>query len=225
MQRPTPFNHSHTTDRKDLMRICMIDCEMFALTADAFVLQISAGAYDLASGEMRDLRAWWPMHDEQLERRIDPGTVAWWMQQSDAARAAVFGAPGHARAGTHRDEIARELQLLIDAHSLETVWAKPAMTDLALLEHYFGRQVWDYRAARDMQTVVQLFDPTGQLQPPKQAELAHDASYDVQWQCDYLREVFKATGGFGHSPGAADEVLGLRRHNDALKALIAGVTP
>lgn len=180
------------------MQIMMLDTETLGLSPKSLVTQIAAGWYDLEARKMIALWSWLPNLDEQWDRKVDAKTVMWWLKQSNDARLAITGDQR-----TEAYHIWQEVKRLAETVGAGGVWAKPATFDLPLLADYFEettaeQQPWHYRQARDMQTIARLYDPHGlvEMTVPKDDSRAHDASYDVLWQCDYLAALYHAVGGF-----------------------------
>lgn len=164
----------------------MLDIETLSLRPDAVILQVGYCVADLASGEY--LRHPTSIHldaEAQISagRAVDFETVRWWLGQDKTVADGVFNAPGARQytAGAHF-----ELQRVVQACEVKTVWAAPAMFDLPTLTHAWkGRKPWGYRQERDMKTLAAVLDPHGKLKPEPNGR-AHDAAADAGWQMDYL---------------------------------------
>lgn len=78
---------------KDRFRDIMFDIETLGTGPNAAILSIGACAFNPATGEVNDVDTFYWRVDLAKSRSpgdIDASTVAWWMQQSDAARKAAF---------------------------------------------------------------------------------------------------------------------------------------
>ena len=78
----------------------MVDLETLGTEADAVILSIGAVVFDLEAGGMLPAYDGDPRShtfyavldiDSQPRRHISGGTIAWWMAQTEAARAVFFG--------------------------------------------------------------------------------------------------------------------------------------
>lgn len=73
------------------MNHVMLDNETLGVTADAPVIQIGAVWFDMDGNLGPELKLTIDMVSACTKRRVDGATVAWWMKQSDEARASVTG--------------------------------------------------------------------------------------------------------------------------------------
>lgn len=160
----------------------MIDIETLSLRPDAFVTQVG---YCVANTRTREYLVqptnYFLGDISQEGRHKDFDTIRWWMKQDPKVQASVFAVDD--RKGP--SPLFMHLQRLVETHAA-TVWASPAMFDLAILTSLWeGKKPWKYNAERDMMTLYKLLDPTGALQPPNNS-MGHDAAADAAWQMEYL---------------------------------------
>lgn len=181
------------------MKAIMIDIETLGLRVDSAIVQIGVCAADLRTGEylVAPLN-WWvnPLEDAY----VDIDTVRWWMQQSDAARTAVFGMEGIAVAPISSVywQLHDVYQNILGGQDAGvTVWASPAMFDLPMLTQTFSRALnqrdakpWPYYMERDLMTLYKMLDPEKKLKPTNPVE--HDAASDAKAQMDHLIAIFQA---------------------------------
>lgn len=104
-----------------------IDLETLATTPDAHVLSIGVAWWAEGAAEVGGSFGC-QVSDYQPDRRIDPSTVRWWLQQSDEARARFSGDNGTA---LHR-VVGRLKKRLADAKG---VWTNDPSFDAAVLFH------------------------------------------------------------------------------------------
>lgn len=179
------------------MRALMIDIETFGLTPTSAVHQIGFCGADLQTGEMlvppTNLFV-----QPQADAHTDFATLCWWMQQSEAARAAVFPKDtSRHTAGYAYNELRYEYRRLGGEEAGVTVWASPAMFDLPILTHAFASarndpresKPWPYYMERDLMTLYKMLDPEKRLKPANPVE--HDAASDAKAQMEHLIAIFK----------------------------------
>jgi hypothetical protein len=125
----------------------MIDLETLGTTADAVIVSIGAVAFNLDAGTVLqgDERASFYVvldTETQPRRHISADTLAWWMRQSDAARAVFDRAnlvqnhfPARTALGALNDWV-RQVVLQANAqHKDLHVWSNGADFDLPMLAH------------------------------------------------------------------------------------------
>ncbi len=159
----------------------MIDIETLGTTPDAVVVQIGVVVGNTETGAVLRKVGWCISTDEQRDRRMDYDTLCWWMLQADDVRQRVFDMK-HAITPTRA---CAEIDALLSEFQPEEIWAGPAMFDLPILTHLFGRKPWAFWKERCLLTLRKHVDPDRKLQPPDNI-LAHDAVADAAWQFDYL---------------------------------------
>ena len=175
----------------------MIDIETLDTKTSAVVLSIGVAMFDekkIHHSEHIRVNV-----QEQIDRgrTISESTLAWWMMQSDEARAAVFGE----EAGVIYDtpEARDRLGDLWLEWGPKVVWSKGPHFDIAKLEDLFGGNVpWEYHHPRDTRTRYELYQQLLGKDPEKirpSNGMAHNAEQDaihqaleVMWIMQNLRE-------------------------------------
>jgi hypothetical protein len=170
----------------------MVDIETVSTWFDAAIIQVGwckfhpdTGEIDVPARAAVDLNSCL-----RLGMSVDGKTIAWWMEQEDAARS-VFQAKG--------SDIRQVLSsLALAAKGCQHVWACPPQFDLSILKNAYRlvfdqRQPWNHRDERCLRTLCDLagYDRRSGPRPT----LPHDAGSDAEAQCkqyfaamDKLRE-------------------------------------
>lgn len=135
----------------------MIDIETLGTTPGSLILSIGAVAFD-QRGVHHDKFAHWaidPASCTAAGLTIDPATVAWWMRQSDAARAAAFS-----EGATHLSDVLQTLASWFLSHDCEQVWCHGATFDVPLLDAAYRaaalKAPWAFWNARCTRTLYEL---------------------------------------------------------------------
>lgn len=180
------------------MQHIMIDIETANNKPNSAILSIGAVKFDPATGKLGD----------EFYRAIDPvdafangsaggDTFRWWMQQSDAARAAAVA--GKTRLG----DALTDLIALYDVWGRVKVWGNSPSFDMIILEHAFRRVLnreapWMFWNTRDCRTVAEL---AGQ-RPPQIAtstgvhhNAMDDAKHQARWVLSMWAGLNARTGG------------------------------
>lgn len=158
----------------------MLDTETFGLSPDSLIVSIGGVFFDETG---LGVEGYWPLELNQLGRVIDPGTIAWWLQQSDEARQ-VF------HPDVERHTIYEALTSLASAIEKDTlVWSNGADFDLPLLANAYKAigmtTPWGYKNTRCFRTLrAQFPDVEGPVGLTK-----HNALDDAKWQASFLVEV------------------------------------
>lgn len=191
----------------------MIDNETLALGPDAYLTQVGLIVVDTRNGDILvGPEGFWLTTVGQESRKIDPDTVRWWLTQDPNVIQSVF-APQHGMPRTTPGELFDRIKDLVQLHPGMTVWASPAMFDLAQLTHLWeGRKPWKYNQERDMMTLYKLLDPQGKLQPAAN-DMGHNAVEDAKWQAEYLVALLRRLRELeaGASMGPAEWAMQLSR--------------
>lgn len=159
----------------------MIDIETLGTRPGAAIVSMAAVAFDNASLLYGQELFWRIEVKESDGLHIEPATVAWWMTQSEEARAASFSG--------YQMSLRKALDHLgafVRTHGEPLIWAHGASFDPVLLAeaaHRVGGAVpWSYKALRDTRT---LFDLAGiHLGPEHQmaGHIAHHPLHDCRAQ-------------------------------------------
>lgn len=170
------------------MRHVMLDLETFGTSPEAAVVSIGAVKFDNEKvGEEFHVKI--DMRDSLLGT-IDGNTVAWWLQQSDAARAALTKGP--------KELLAPALQAFTrwlgpDPREL-LLWSNGPSFDSVILQSAYRRcgLTWPfkYNADRDFRTICDLRPIFRIVVAPY--EIAHDALEDAKRQARCVMEIAKA---------------------------------
>lgn len=171
-----------------------IDLETLGTKADSVILSIGAVAICEQTGDRRKFYGACSVAS-QPERTQSPSTLAWWSQQSAAAREAFDFAHG-----PDCPSLTDTLQRLTawigqigETHDVY-VWGNGANFDLAMLEHaYKGLSdfvPWNFRHTRDMRT---LYDITLRFGLDIRGNVArvgthHNALDDAEFQANVIIE-------------------------------------
>lgn len=175
------------------MRDVMIDLETLSTRPDAMILSIGAVAFgpDGLGAEFSVV-----VDPAGAHGHIDPGTVAWWLDQSAEARR-----PLGANYTGERVPLAMALQRfrwfwndLMAPHAKLRVWGHGSSFDLPIIESAFrvcGHQIpWGHRAGRDTRTILELAGT--RIVMPDNAK--HDALADAKAQAIAVIDAARALG-------------------------------
>jgi len=173
------------------MNHVMIDLETFGTRSQSVIVSIGAVAFDPYSftlgyefHEAIDLKS-----AVAHGLKIDPSTVIWWLEQSDAARAALISKVKGASSfvttlGAFRGFLQR---VSFDVK----VWGNGADFDLALLQDVYesigSEKPWKYNASRCYRTLLAEFGRPKDVVAPI---LAHDALSDAIAQAKTAQNIF-----------------------------------
>lgn len=135
----------------------MIDIETLGTAPGSVILSIGAVAFN-QQGVHHDKAAHWaidPKSCADVGLTVDPDTVAWWMKQSDAARAAAFPLVTHSLNHALID-LAAEFEMW----GGEQVWCHGATFDVPLLDAAYRatalKAPWAFWNARCTRTLYEL---------------------------------------------------------------------
>lgn len=153
------------------MKHIMMDLETLGTKPGCVVLSIGAVAFDPYAGKLGEefyrKLAW---KDQGL--KIEPGTVAWWMEQDPKARIEAFSG----------DEqlfmVAMAFKLWWEAQGAEYLWCHGATFDAPVWEAAAGIVPWRYHQVRDTRTVYDM----AQLFPDRTVGTHHNALDDARNQ-------------------------------------------
>lgn len=168
----------------------MFDLETLGLGARSVIVSIGACRFDVENEPTDTMALLLDMEEQQKNgRKIDLGTVTWWMEQSDEARAWNFNK--HNRYG---------VEVALSAFSTfcqgaELFWCRGTNFDSVLLENlmlsYGVKPPWGYNKVRDVRTLDEL-DEGDPMSPD--AFVAHKPLDDCLVQVAQVRRVFKRVG-------------------------------
>lgn len=162
------------------MKDIMLDLETLGTRHDAMIIQIGACYFDRETGEIG--RAFSVNIDPkgyEDKFTIDYGTIAWWFQQSDAARRAVMGNT------LSLEEALRILGDFFFDPSDVCIWSH-ATFDMPILANAFNivgiKNRLPFRNARDIRTLMDLAGPSA---PMSRDGIHHNALDDCKYQVEY----------------------------------------
>lgn len=167
-----------------MARHAMVDLESLGLDEDCLILSIGVVVFSKDSGIEQE--GHWPLRLDQPGRTVDVNTVAWWMQQEDAARA-VFAAD---KANQYALRAALEdVSKAFDRDTL--IWSNGANFDEPILKHAFkqhGLKVpWGYKNVRCFRTIRAQYPD---IIVPSDG-VKHNALDDARWQANVMLEIMR----------------------------------
>lgn len=175
-------------------RVLMLDIESLALGTRPVITQVALLGYDLEEDELLEPRhvQFYPVDPQQQiipPRRISASTIAWWMKQSDEARARFEQSVSDDFA--ELPALARHLigtfnQLTLDGRANYELVARGPQFDVAaietLLEDLGLKAPWDYSKVRDLRTLLATAGINGMNVPKPAGFIPHVAYWDARWQ-------------------------------------------
>lgn len=183
----------------------MVDLETLGTGPNAPIVSIGAVYFNPETGELGRTfyRAIDALRTPDNDAEIDMGTVAWWMGQSEDARA-VFSDP---EALPIRRALIVFNRFLGEAER-PRLWGNGAGFDNVILRQAMSRQAitpkWDFPNDRDVRTIVDLGRQILGINPKydiPRVGTAHNALDDAIHQARYVSEIYqalvKATKGGG----------------------------
>lgn len=188
----------------------MVDIETFGTRPNAPIVTIGACYFDPELGQIgaKFYRAI-DIADSMRYGVPDGGTIKWWMQQSDKARAsAVEGEMSLAQA-------LEEFETFCQMGKNAQIWGNGASFDPVLLEYAFlkalGRAApWKFWNIRCVRTIVEL--AKGKVDKPRDvAGTAHNALDDAIHQVSYVSKMWQVLRGkvSAPAPSSDDDFLGI----------------
>lgn len=170
------------------MNHMMVDLETLDTRPSTVILSIGACIFNeagplLGSDAKLYVRCSW---QDQIDagRTVSESTIRWWMQQSDAARAALDGETFSLSRGL------MDLKLMYYAQRCDRIWANGTTFDISILDHaYAGAQPWKYNAMRDMRGLRDLVP--SDIMDDVENVTAHDALSDAIYQAEFVVRALK----------------------------------
>ncbi len=170
---------------------CMTDLESMGKQRDAAIVSVGAVFFNYKTGELgptflRTINLATAVRDGG---KIEPGTVIWWLGQSQAARDAIrFGG----------QDIRKVLQDFRDwikescRHEDVKVWGNSDEFDLAKLEGAYERSniavPWNWTNARDFRTIRKWY-PKVEYNYNDKGDGAHNALADAIFQAEHMMKI------------------------------------
>ena len=181
-------------DPEPPQRVLMLDIESLALGTRPVITQVALLGYDLDEDELLEPRhvQFYPVDPQQQiipPRRITASTIAWWMKQSDDARARFEQSVSDDFAelpALARHLIATFNQLTDDGRINYELVAKGPQFDVAAVETLFEdlglKTPWDFRKVRDLRTLLATAGINDKNVPKPSGFIPHVAYWDGRWQ-------------------------------------------
>lgn len=177
------------------MHHLMLDIETLDTTPSAVLLSVAAVFFEPMTGELGEsFTAQVSPQKPQLHRTISADTVAWWAQQSDAARKEAFS-------GTETlKKTLTQFSRFIQIHTTDKVhvWGNGKEFDCSILEHAYGQLEmtcpWDFWRTQDVRTLVTLARTLG-FDPKKTRPfegVPHLPLDDARHQARYVSDIFRS---------------------------------
>ena len=175
----------------------MIDLETMGNTPNSAIVAIGAVFFNPSTGELGEsfYRAVNLNSSVEYGGDIDPGTVLWWMNQSDEARSAIYNADSIS-INTALSELNTFICNQIEPGKLK-VWGNGAGFDNVILRSSYYRLgipcPWNFWNDRDVRTIVEMgreigIDPRHDI--PFEGD-QHNALDDARHQARYVSAIWK----------------------------------
>lgn len=170
---------------------CMLDLETMGTGNDAAITAIGAIKFDpLTDGELQKFYVTVDLQSSvDFGLKMDPGTVIWWLKQSDEARQAML-----------RETI--DLPTALDGFNQwlkedMPVWGNGSTFDNVVIRSAFKachmKPVWGFRNDRCFRTMKNLVP----VKPPPDVGTAHNAVHDAEHQALWLRSIYHSISNAG----------------------------
>ena len=181
-----------------------IDLETLGTRYDAPIISIGAVYFDPETEDIgTTFYAEVDLADALRHGTADASSIAWWMQQSESARA-VFS-------GSQKKEplacVLCNLYSFAKNHDVEVrVWGNGATFDITILEHAFARCgleiPWEFWNIRDMRTAVELANLSHAERPVREG-VHHNALDDATHQARVISAAWRKVQGAVPLPPAS----------------------
>lgn len=173
------------------MNNIMIDIETLGSGYDAFILSIGAISFDIETGETH--KAYHIniniLSSDAGKLKIDPGTILWWMQQSDEARSQFKNSEGSVSLTLALKGLTDFIE---DVGSDSFIWAKSPSFDCVILKNAFKvcdiKLPWDFRKERDVRTILDFLPCDSEVKATNNG--SHNSLSDCYHQIDQVCEVY-----------------------------------
>lgn len=173
------------------MKHVMIDLETMGTDAGCAIISIGAVAFDPLSGHMDESSFYEAVSLKScmdIGLTVDPGTVLWWMQQSDEARKA-------ASAGvTMLPRVLADFTGWFTGKGAQFLWCHGATFDAPILAAAYkaaGHQLpWKFWDVRDTRTIYDLAN----VRPDRSAGTHHNALDDAKTQALAVIDAYRKLG-------------------------------
>lgn len=178
------------------MKHVMIDIETMGPAPDGAVIAIGLAEFDPKSnqiGKTLEVRCTFDAM-RQINRKFDPDTVEWWMQQSKEAQDQLFLEPRHTQAHTMCQDVHAFLYDVHHNHSKIGLWAKGPNFDLTICRDLFDSAsvAWPYSYGKEycVRTMLMIAKANGWTDILEmENKLKHGALSDAIHQAKQVMEV------------------------------------
>jgi exodeoxyribonuclease VIII len=161
----------------------MLDLETLSTRKNAAIIQIAAIAFDPSTGATLPASFNAFVNDLHQDSHVDISTIAWWLQQDQAAR---LGAAIEQQGITLGRALLDFSQWYAALGAVEAIWSHGATFDLPVLCSALAscgyKQPWSYRAERDTRTLFALAPGGMPAVVGTPGGQKHDALYDCEIQ-------------------------------------------
>ncbi|KAB7788013.1 3'-5' exonuclease [Methylorubrum populi] len=178
----------------------MVDIETLGTAPGSAILSIGAVAFDPFTEVLGEEAEWHiSLHScTAAGLTMDPSTLLWWLEQSDAARAATFKGRG---AGNRLLFVLQEFSgWLSSVRSLYAprIWAHGASFDPILLDAAYRavgeKAPWDFRDLRDTRTIFDLAGISSLAEYRCANDVHHSALSDAKVQARAVGDAYRLLG-------------------------------
>ncbi len=165
------------------MKHIMIDLETLGTKPGCVVLSIGAVTFDPYTGKLGE--EWYrKMNWQMQELDIEPGTWAWWLEQSAEARIEAFSGTANLPLVGH------DFRAFWVDQNAEFLWCHGATFDAPVWEAAAGFAPWRYNQVRDTRTVYDM----AQVFPDRTVGTHHNALDDARNQAVAVCAAYKKLG-------------------------------
>ena len=196
------------SNKGEKMKNIMLDLETMGSGSNAAIVSIGAVLFDPLTGETgANFYQVVSLNSSAYYGELDAGTVVWWMQQDDDARA-VFKDKDKVSLRVALERFSQWIEDNCDKNEKDKpdafVWGNGATFDNVILGNAYKavrlHQPWFFANDRDVRTIVDLGRQLRGIDPKKDLELqgtAHNALDDAIFQVRYVSAIYQALGNHG----------------------------
>ena len=185
------------------MNNVMLDLETLGNGSNSAIISIGAVFFEPKTGELgADFYQTITLESAMESGTVDASTIAWWMKQSDDARA-IFNDERSVALPVALYEFSEWLIQNSESSDKNTakvsVWGNGATFDNVILSNAYEQinqsRPWPYWADRDVRTIVELGRTIAGIDPKYNNPFegtAHNALDDAKHQARYVSDIYKA---------------------------------